>query len=145
MSGPTLAPQYLDHWLCDPLMDVESMATPSGGRPQAVDQEAERAVGVQTTIVLDSYLLCFSLAVPVVLGAGSPPLPVLLPAATGQGLQISGRVERKDGQVVYHVLLENGTSTVLDGFMMQLNKNTFGLAATPGPLPVCRPCPGEAV
>jgi len=65
-----------------------------------------------------------------------PPLPVLLPAATGQGLQISGRVERKDGQVVYHVVLENGTQTPLDGFMMQLNKSTFGLAAAPGPLPI---------
>ena len=66
----------------------------------------------------------------------SPTLPVLLPAASGQGLQISGQLERKDGQVVYHLHLSNGSSSALDSFMMQLNKNSMGLAAPAGVLAV---------
>eukprot|EP00271_Cylindrocystis_brebissonii_P008738 TRINITY_DN23223_c0_g1_i1.p1 TRINITY_DN23223_c0_g1~~TRINITY_DN23223_c0_g1_i1.p1 ORF type:complete len:946 (-),score=253.65 TRINITY_DN23223_c0_g1_i1:1026-3863(-) len=76
-------------------------------------------------------------------GSGSS-LPVLLGAAQGQGLQVSGRVERENGQVVYRLLLENGSQQPLDGFMIQLNKNTFGLAAPAGPLPVAPLPPGAS-
>ncbi|KAG6535955.1 beta-adaptin-like protein B [Zingiber officinale] len=62
-----------------------------------------------------------------------PPLPVLLPASTGQGLQISAQLIRQDGQIFYAIMFENNTQVVLDGFMIQFNKNTFGLAAA-GPL-----------
>lgn len=65
----------------------------------------------------------------------SPPLPVVVPASTGQGLQISAQLTRRDGQVFYSMLFENNTQAVLDGFMIQFNKNTFGLAAA-GPLQV---------
>lgn len=65
----------------------------------------------------------------------SPPLPVLLPASTGQGLQISAQLVRRDGQVFYSLLFENNSQVALDGFMIQFNKNTFGLAAA-GPLQV---------
>lgn len=65
----------------------------------------------------------------------SPPLPVVVPASAGQGLQISAQLTRRDGQVFYSMLFENNTQTVLDGFMIQFNKNTFGLAAA-GPLQV---------
>ncbi|KAI3922532.1 hypothetical protein MKX01_006221 [Papaver californicum] len=58
-----------------------------------------------------------------------PPLPVVLAAATGQGLQISAQVTRQDGQVFYNMSFENNTQVPLDGFMIQFNKNTFGLAA----------------
>lgn len=58
-----------------------------------------------------------------------PALPVVLPASTGQGLQISAELTRQDGQVFYSMLFENNTQTPLDGFMIQFNKNTFGLAA----------------
>ncbi|PKU68362.1 beta-adaptin-like protein B [Dendrobium catenatum] len=64
-----------------------------------------------------------------------PPLPVLLPSTTGQGLQISAQLVRRDGQVFYNLLLENNSQVVLDGFMIQFNKNTFGLAAA-GPLQI---------
>lgn len=64
-----------------------------------------------------------------------PPLPVLLPASTGQGLQISAQLTRRDGQIFYCLLFENNTQVPLDGFMIQFNKNTFGLAAA-GPLQV---------
>lgn len=58
-----------------------------------------------------------------------PSLPVLLPASTGQGLQISAQMLRRDGQIFYSMLFENNTQIPLDGFMIQFNKNTFGLAA----------------
>ncbi|XP_021754200.1 beta-adaptin-like protein C [Chenopodium quinoa] len=72
-----------------------------------------------------------------------PPLPVLLPAAKGQGLQISAELTRRDGQVFYSMLFENNTQSVLDGFMIQFNKNTFGLAAG-GPLQVPALQPGTS-
>lgn len=58
-----------------------------------------------------------------------------MPAAAGQGLQISAQLTRRDGQVFYSMLFENNSQAVLDGFMIQFNKNTFGLAAA-GPLQV---------
>lgn len=65
----------------------------------------------------------------------SRPLPVVLPASKGQGLQISAQLTRQDGQVFYSMLLENNSQSLLDGFMIQFNKNSFGLAAV-GPLQV---------
>ncbi|KAL0738840.1 hypothetical protein Bca4012_015050 [Brassica carinata] len=61
--------------------------------------------------------------------SSGPPLPVVLPASSGQGLQISAQLTRQDGQVFYSMLLENNSQSVLDGFMIQFNKNSFGLAA----------------
>ncbi|KAJ0263432.1 Beta-adaptin-like protein C [Hirschfeldia incana] len=61
--------------------------------------------------------------------SSGPPLPVVLPASSGQGLQISAQLTRQDGQVFYNMLLENNSQSVLDGFMIQFNKNSFGLAA----------------
>ncbi|GAB4834439.1 hypothetical protein Ancab_032695 [Ancistrocladus abbreviatus] len=72
-----------------------------------------------------------------------PPLPVLLPASTGQGLQISAQLIRRDGQIFYSLLFENNTPMLLDGFMIQFNKNTFGLAAA-GPLQVPPLQPGTS-
>ncbi|CAI5470790.1 unnamed protein product [Closterium sp. Yama58-4] len=73
-----------------------------------------------------------------------PSLPVLLAASAGQGLQINGQLERKDGQVVYRVKFDNNSSTALDGFMMQLNKNSFGISAPAGVLPVPPLQPGAS-
>ncbi|KAJ0048897.1 hypothetical protein Pint_15129 [Pistacia integerrima] len=61
----------------------------------------------------------------------SAPLLVLLPASTGQGLQISAQLTHQDGQVLYSMLFENNTRIPLDGFVIQLNKNTFGLVVVP--------------
>ncbi|XP_022157680.1 beta-adaptin-like protein B [Momordica charantia] len=71
-----------------------------------------------------------------------PPLPILLPASAGQGLQISAQLTRQDGQTFYSLLFENHTQITLDGFMIQFNKNTFGLAAA-GPLQVPPLQPGS--
>ncbi|PSS04193.1 Beta-adaptin-like protein [Actinidia chinensis var. chinensis] len=72
-----------------------------------------------------------------------PPLPVVLPSSTGQGLQISAQLVRRDGQIFYSLLFENNTQIPLDGFMIQFNKNTFGLAAA-GPLQVPLLQPGTS-
>ncbi|XP_068665022.1 beta-adaptin-like protein B [Aristolochia californica] len=72
-----------------------------------------------------------------------PPLPVLLPASTGQGLQISAQLIRRDGQIFYSMLFENNSQVPLDGFMIQFNKNTLGLAAA-GPLQVPELLPGSS-
>ncbi|XP_058095041.1 beta-adaptin-like protein B [Magnolia sinica] len=75
--------------------------------------------------------------------ASGPPLPIVLPASTGQGLQISAQVTRRDGQIFYSMLFENNSQIPLDGFMIQFNKNTFGLAAA-GPLQVPQLQPGTS-
>ncbi|GJW82115.1 beta-adaptin-like protein C [Tanacetum coccineum] len=72
-----------------------------------------------------------------------PPLPILLPAATGQGLEISAQMVRRDGQIFYSIMFKNNTQIPLDGFMIQFNKNTFGLAAG-GPLQVPQVQPGTS-
>ncbi|XWS49976.1 hypothetical protein CRYUN_Cryun12cG0048700 [Craigia yunnanensis] len=74
--------------------------------------------------------------------SGSP-LPILLPASTGQGLQISAQLTRQDGQIFYSLLFENNSQIALDGFMIQFNKNSFGLAAA-GPLQVPPLAPGAS-
>ncbi|XP_020215040.1 beta-adaptin-like protein C [Cajanus cajan] len=73
-----------------------------------------------------------------------PPLPIVLLASTGQGLQISAQLTRQDGQIFYSMLFENNTQVPLDGFMIQFNKNTFGLAAA-GTLQVPQVQPGTSV
>ncbi|XP_051151479.1 beta-adaptin-like protein C [Andrographis paniculata] len=73
-----------------------------------------------------------------------PPLPVLLPASAGQGLQISAQLVRRDGQISYSMFFENKSQIPLDGFMIQFNKNTFGLAAG-GSLQVPQLQPGSSV
>lgn len=76
--------------------------------------------------------------------AGAP-LPVLLQASQGQGLQIRGRVVRAaGGQVVYSLVFENGSPVPLDGFMIQFNKNAFGLMPPSGALPVPTIPPGQS-
>ncbi|GMI71690.1 hypothetical protein like AT4G23460 [Hibiscus trionum] len=73
----------------------------------------------------------------------SPALPIVLPASTGQGLQISAQLARQDGQIFYSLLFENNTQVTLDGFMIQFNKNSLGLAAA-APLQVPPLAPGAS-
>ncbi|CAM8903889.1 unnamed protein product [Rhodiola kirilowii] len=76
--------------------------------------------------------------------ASGPPLPILLPAAKGQGLQISAQLIRKDSKIFYDILFENNSEKQLDGFLIQFNKNTFGLAAAQ-PLQIATLHPGKSV
>ncbi|KAK9841945.1 hypothetical protein WJX81_000273 [Elliptochloris bilobata] len=68
------------------------------------------------------------------------PLPVLLPADKGKGLALSGQLARANGGPVFRLAFSNSSAGALDGFMIQFNRNSFGLApaaqAVPlGPLP----------
>ncbi|KAI3522583.1 hypothetical protein L1887_00473 [Cichorium endivia] len=72
-----------------------------------------------------------------------PTLPVLLPAGSGQGLEISGQLIKKEGQIYYSLIFSNNTQVPLDGFMIQFNKNTFGLSPG-GPLHVPQLQPGTS-
>jgi AP-1 complex subunit beta-1 len=72
-----------------------------------------------------------------------PALPVLLSSSAGQGLQICAQLIRRDGQIFYSLSFENNSQVPLDGFMIQFNKNTFGLAAT-NPLQVPQLQPGTS-
>ncbi|KAK2984556.1 hypothetical protein RJ640_018934 [Escallonia rubra] len=71
------------------------------------------------------------------------PLPVLLPASVDHGLEISAQLIRRDGQIFYSLLFENKSQVPLDGFLIQFNKNSFGLAAA-GPLQVPQLQPGTS-
>ncbi|CAN6460597.1 unnamed protein product [Victoria cruziana] len=75
--------------------------------------------------------------------ASESPLPILLPSSSGQGLQIGGMLTRHEGQIFYSLSFENNSSVPLDGFMIQFNKNTLGLAAA-GPLQVPQLQPGAS-
>uniref|UniRef100_I1LIM0 Beta-adaptin-like protein n=1 Tax=Glycine max TaxID=3847 RepID=I1LIM0_SOYBN len=72
-----------------------------------------------------------------------PPLSIVLPTSVGHGFQVSAQLTRQDGQIFYSMLFENNTHVPLDGFMIQFNKNTFGLAAA-GPLQVPQLQPGTS-
>uniref|UniRef100_A0A7N0RDG1 Beta-adaptin-like protein n=1 Tax=Kalanchoe fedtschenkoi TaxID=63787 RepID=A0A7N0RDG1_KALFE len=72
-----------------------------------------------------------------------PQLPILLSASKGQGLQISAQLIRKDGKIFYDILFENNSEKQLDGFLIQFNKNTFGLAAGQ-PLQIAPLPPGKS-
>ena len=57
-----------------------------------------------------------------------PQLPVILSADKGKGLEISGKLEKSpSGPIVYSLSFRNATQGVLDGLMIQFNKNSFGL------------------
>ncbi|CAL5360107.1 unnamed protein product [Camellia sinensis] len=130
---------------------VDSIASPpatSSNTPQAVGRQPAAAPVpdlLGDLMGLDSDNNSNNAIVPVdepTIPAG-PTLPVVLPASTGQGLQISAQLVRRDGQIFYSLLFENNSQIPLDGFMIQFNKNTFGLAAA-GPLQVPQLLPGTS-
>ncbi|KAL5713960.1 hypothetical protein ACHQM5_015986 [Ranunculus cassubicifolius] len=120
-------------------------ATSSGTSPYATapKQPVAAAPAPQVPDLLDMGLDSAIVPVDQPETATGPTLPIFLPISTGQGLQISAQLIRRDGQLFYDMLLENNTQVPLDGFMIQFNKNTFGLAAA-GPLQVPQIQPGTS-
>ena len=59
-----------------------------------------------------------------------PAMPVLLPAASASGLEVSGALVRSQASrgPALRLRFRNGGQTVLDGFLLQLNKNVLCLA-----------------
>nr|AAF61672.1 beta-adaptin-like protein B [Arabidopsis thaliana] len=111
---------------------VDSAASPPGNIPQPSGRQPAPAVPAPVPDLLGDLMGLDNAAIVPVddpITQSGPPLPVVVPASSGQGLQISAQLSRKDGQVFYSMLFENNSQSVLDGFMIQFNKNTFGLAA----------------
>jgi len=57
-------------------------------------------------------------------------LPLLIDAVQGRGLQVFGQFEGHpltEGGITYHLRLENHTDIPMDGFYIQLDKNSLGL------------------
>jgi AP-1 complex subunit beta-1 len=68
-------------------------------------------------------------------------LPVLVDATKGKGLIIRGTVTRTPpSSITYQMEFENVSSGItLDGFMIQFNKNTFGIAPVNQVIPIATP------
>uniref|UniRef100_A0A1I8GR23 AP complex subunit beta n=1 Tax=Macrostomum lignano TaxID=282301 RepID=A0A1I8GR23_9PLAT len=61
-------------------------------------------------------------------GGFDPPMETWLPAQKGKGLQIEGRFLRRGPQLSMELRLRNNAMQQLNGFAVQFNKNSFGLA-----------------
>lgn len=104
------------------------------GAQQRVPQQLQQQPQQQQQPQDDFFGLSQSSSAPA--PAAAPPLPVLVPADKGKGLTISGRLAREGGQIVYKLAFHNGTGAPMDGFMIQFNKNGFGLAPANQSVPV---------
>lgn len=68
-------------------------------------------------------------------------LPLLLDRGRGRGLTVHGRMERAGGQLVYRLAISNGSQGPVDGFLLQVNANSYGLAPADQVRPAgCRAC-----
>lgn len=56
-----------------------------------------------------------------------PPKQNWLPATKGKGLEVNGTFSRKNGQIHMEMTLSNKAMQPMNGFAIQLNKNSFGL------------------
>lgn len=70
---------------------------------------------------------------------GAPAAPVqkqiLLPAEQGRGMQIAGAFTRNQGRLVLDLTFTNFTPQPMGNFVIQFDKNTFGLAPAQVPIP----------
>lgn len=74
------------------------------------------------------------------ISSAPPSKPVILDASKGNGLEICGKLIRSDRQIVYDLTFTNKSPAARDGFMIQFNKNTFGLTmAQPLSVPSLQP------
>jgi AP-1 complex subunit beta-1 len=56
-----------------------------------------------------------------------PPKLEWLPASKGKGLEIRGTFSRKNGTIYMDMTFSNRAMQLMNGFGIQLNKNSFGL------------------
>lgn len=71
-------------------------------------------------------------------------LPVLVSGEKGKGLTVSGKLKRLGGQVVYQLDIANASAGTVDGFMLQVNNNSFGLAPADQVVAVGNLAPGTS-
>uniref|UniRef100_A0A3P8W0U0 AP complex subunit beta n=1 Tax=Cynoglossus semilaevis TaxID=244447 RepID=A0A3P8W0U0_CYNSE len=72
------------------------------------------------------------------LGSFCPPKTVWLPAMKAKGLEISGTFVRRAGVIQMEMTITNKAMSVMTGFAIQFNRNSFGLAPA-GPIQVPSP------
>lgn len=73
-------------------------------------------------------------------------LPLLLSAELGKGLLIRGVLQKSQDALVYNLQFQNvAAGQALDGFMIQFNKNSMGLAPASQVIPVNSINPGSTV
>lgn len=135
----------------DPSVDASSAAPPAPvpdllgdlldlGEPIEVPAPAMNAgaAAVGTLDLLDALDINTTTTAPGAMGGTPPPpqpqhdatvLPLVLAADKGKGLGIRGSLSRINNTPTYTMTFENvSAAQPLDGFMIQLNKNTFGLS-----------------
>jgi AP-1 complex subunit beta-1 len=61
---------------------------------------------------------------------------VVLPAEQGKGMQISAVFLRKDGRLLLDIAISNFTPSPMGNFVIQFDKNTFGIAPTSTGIPI---------
>lgn len=67
-----------------------------------------------------------------------------LPAEKGKGMEVQGSFSRRNAQVHMDMVITNKAMSVMSGFAIQLNKNSFGLTPT-APIQVPPIQPGQSV
>lgn len=74
----------------------------------------------------------------------TPPKACWLPAEKGKGLEIWGTFSRRNGQITMDLTFTNKAMQAMNGFAIQFNKNSFGVA--PGaPLQIGALQPGQSL
>jgi len=81
----------------------------------------------------------FDLSMP---GAGAASVPVIvqkqivLPADQGRGMQISAAFTRREGRLLLDLAITNFTPSPMGNFVIQFDKNTFGIAPAGTTIPI---------
>jgi hypothetical protein len=115
----------------DDLLGGMSLGGGGGAAAAASSPIAAAAAAASRPAAADPFdLLGGDLGAPAAVPAAAPAsaLPLLLAADKGRGLTVRGAVVRAGGSPAYSLSLHNGSAAPLDGFMLQLNSNAFGLA-----------------
>ena len=99
-------------------LDISTPAAPSGNptpvaqTPAAVDPFGFDNLGIAPT--------------PAVVSA-QPDLPVVLSGDQFNGMTVHAKIFRENGMPIYKIAIVNNSPSPLSGFMLQFNKNSFGL------------------
>lgn len=68
--------------------------------------------------------------------AAQPQKQVVLPADQGKGMQISGAFVRREGRLALDLAIVNYTPAPMGNFVIQFDKNTFGIVPTTTVIPI---------
>lgn len=116
-------------------------AAPVAAAPVAAAVPAAAAVAADPFDLLGSGMS----AAPAAAAAAAPAdLPVVLSSEKGRGLIVQGKLKRSAGRTVYHLHLSNGSAGPVDGFMVQVNSNSAGIAPADQVVAVGTLAPGSS-